>query len=90
MNYQTAGPKDIGAVPCIMREYLGGAEMISLDAFCDDVIQDDELALEIAGEMLSTKKPYLYNDDGPEAEAVERFAIANETALQQAVSVALA
>lgn len=56
----------------ILREYLGGSEQVTYEEFAMSIVQDDEVARMVAGEMLkSCPEPYIYNEG--DSQFIERF-----------------
>jgi len=60
---------------CIQHTYFGGRDKISFFAFCDSVIQDSDVALDIAGTMMEMDEPMGANHD--QAEYYEEYEVIN-------------
>jgi hypothetical protein len=69
--------------PCITRKFCGGEETVSLSGFARYVVQDDDMALDIAQRMLGGVDPYTYNEDEPEF--YEEFSVLDHDELQRQV-----
>lgn len=68
-------------ISCIERKFFGGREDVTLDNFCRYVVQDYDVGLRIARELLGTPADsYVYNEDDPEFREV--FECAHGAALK--------
>lgn len=65
----------------IRREYLGGTESLTFAEFAERVIQDDEIAEQIAEQMLRSPEPYDHNSEEPEF--FERFTVIDRDHLRR-------
>lgn len=72
--------------PCIERRYLGGTETVTFDDFATQVVQDHELAREIAAQLAASDEPYKWNEDS--AEFYEEFRATNPGALRAQLGLA--
>lgn len=69
-----------GGLGCIARATQDGDYVINFEDFATNVIQDGDVALVIAEEMLRQTKPYEYNEDDPQF--YERFTVVNSNDLR--------
>lgn len=69
---------------CIQRLYTGGSEDINFNDFAMDVIQEHDLAAEVAHRMLNGDDPYQWNEDEPEF--YEEFLVLDAAALRAQVA----
>lgn len=75
--------RDFGSdlAPSIRREFPGGSELVTFSEFAEGVVQNEEVAVEIAEQMLAGEEPYEYNASEPEFREV--FTILSRAELEE-------
>lgn len=67
--------------PSIRRTFMGGEESVTFNDWATNVIQDYDVAADIARAMLGGHDPYSYNEAEPQF--FERFTVEDADALRE-------